>query len=1172
MKRKIAIPFIAIMLVQAVLATTAFADNSPTNAAAPLNPVLEPALKPLLSSHESIPVDLELSLVIDASGSMSTTDWDQVRGGYVAAFRDPDVQAAIEAAPGGIAVNVILFAQFAAERIEWTHITTAAEADAFADQLAVLSRSGLGSLTNLHDAYRLAIEEITLETTSDRDGFPVPTNNIYIGTRRVIDISGDGPYNYYDREPTADPNCDWFDTYTGALDPDCLADMADAVAYAEAQGITTNGIVIEGDVEWTAVYNCPDSGQGPCTPGTNGIDYYTDHVITSDGFAVQSECAENDATCDSSFDVFLAALRGKLLLEITQADLSLTKSLQGYADADGSGDVSVGDTLTYTFVATNTGDATLTNVSISDPLPGLSALTCDPPQPSTLAPTESMTCTATYVVDQDDVAAREINNTATADSDQTDPVNDSETVTVRSPSLSLTKRQTLNADEDSSTTVSLGDTLTYEFVATNTGNVTLTGVTISDPLPNLSALTCVPAQPSTLAPTESMTCTATYVVDQDDLDAGEINNTATADSDQTDPVNDSETVDLRVHYIQGTAYIDRFPYGTITDADDPKPGAIIELYREDPPGSGTFVLVETFTTGADGAYLFDGLFPGTYRVREVPPGGFAIEATEFVSLSYTAVEIDPGTIEIIIPPSPLEVTYEGLASYQTTSFTIHGYSFVDYPTGQLWASITGVNIDGGLPAGSGERFRTICIDLYHSLTALYDTYSVIPETAPRYPGLKLHAGEIGYLYNKYGWDLMSSFYSAGLNLAIWELVNDVTPDLSAGNFVVDSASATVLGNANAFLTEAAGKDELAVFLNIDDPDVVLGQPDLEAGRQSILATNFYNFLNTELDVSDLSLTKTVDNATPNVGDNVVFTITVTNGGPDIARNVAVTDLLPDGFTFVSYSATLGTYDATTGVWTVGTLFAGASRTLTIVATVDAPTGAADEYKNVAQVSASDSYDPDSVPGDNFDTDDLGDGIADDDEDSASVTPFGADPSIDVEKYVWDGTTWQDADEATGPYLLGDPVFKFVVTNNGDVTLTGIALSDDPVIASFYADAALTTACDIPTSMDPDDTFTCYGSLDWAAGQQTDTATASGIYDATTYSDSDDANYFGANPSYTIEKQVSVDDGLTWQDADSITGPELLTGTNPQFRVIASNTGNVDVTVDVSDSDFASLSV
>ena len=74
-------------------------------------------------------------------------------------------------------------------------------------------------------------------------------------------------------------------------------------------------------------------------------------------------------------------------------------------------------------------------------------------------------------------------------------------------------------------TVSLDDTLTYTFTATNTGDVTLTGVTITDPLPGLSALTCVPVQPSTLAPTASMVCTATYVVTQADVDAGNIANT-----------------------------------------------------------------------------------------------------------------------------------------------------------------------------------------------------------------------------------------------------------------------------------------------------------------------------------------------------------------------------------------------------------------------------------------------------------------------------------------------------------------------------------------------------------------------------------------------------------------------------------------------------------------------
>ena len=57
--------------------------------------------------------------------------------------------------------------------------------------------------------------------------------------------------------------------------------------------------------------------------------------------------------------------------------------------------------------------------------------------------------------------------------------------------------------------------------------VELTNVVIDDLLPGLSALSCTPTQPATLAPTESMTCTATYTVTQADLDGGSVVNTAT---------------------------------------------------------------------------------------------------------------------------------------------------------------------------------------------------------------------------------------------------------------------------------------------------------------------------------------------------------------------------------------------------------------------------------------------------------------------------------------------------------------------------------------------------------------------------------------------------------------------------------------------------------------------
>ena len=86
-----------------------------------------------------------------------------------------------------------------------------------------------------------------------------------------------------------------------------------------------------------------------------------------------------------------------------------------------------------------------------------------------------------------------------------------------------------------------------------------------------------------------------------------------------------------------------------------------------------------------------------------------------------------------------------------------------------------------------------------------------------------------------------------------------------------------------------------------------------------------------------------------------------------------------------------------------------------------------------------------------------------------------------------------------------------------------------------------------------------------AGQHTNTAATSGVYDGVTVRDSDDANYIAqSKPAIDVEKLVSVDGQTTWQDADAPTGPLTTVGSSVYFKFIVTNTGNVplsDVTLD-----------
>ena len=83
--------------------------------------------------------------------------------------------------------------------------------------------------------------------------------------------------------------------------------------------------------------------------------------------------------------------------------------------------------------------------------------------------------------------------------------------------------------------------------------------------------------------------------------------------------------------------------------------------------------------------------------------------------------------------------------------------------------------------------------------------------------------------------------------------------------------------------------------------------------------------------SDLSIVKTVDNAAPIEGDNVVYTLVVTNNGPDDDTNLTITDNLPVGVMYVSDDQGNAFND---GVENIGNLAVGATYTVNITASTN----------------------------------------------------------------------------------------------------------------------------------------------------------------------------------------------------------------------------------------------
>jgi len=255
------------------------------------------------------------------------------------------------------------------------------------------------------------------------------------------------------------------------------------------------------------------------------------HVVTA--AEAQAGTVDNTAIADSGET---AAVQDALSTPTARADLSLLKS-------DTGADFLPGGSIAYTLAVSNDGPDAAEQLQLTDVLPaglqfvsatgagwacGFAAGTVSCTRAS-LAPGATAPVTLLVSVDVG-FAGASITNTASVTNAAHDPVPgndaDSETTDAAQPGLALQKVLTTSPQYRVA-----GSVLGYTVTATNTGNIALTGVTVSDPLLGGPGTAC-----ATLAVNATCVLTGDYVVTAADVQAGVVNNTATADSQQTSPV------------------------------------------------------------------------------------------------------------------------------------------------------------------------------------------------------------------------------------------------------------------------------------------------------------------------------------------------------------------------------------------------------------------------------------------------------------------------------------------------------------------------------------------------------------------------------------------------------------------------------------------------------------
>ena len=745
-------------------------------------------------------------------------------------------------------------------------------------------------------------------------------------------------------------------------------------SYDPVTGLFDIGTLLVGQTATLTLEGIVDAGQGGNT-------------ITNVTTAAVGDQMDSDTIGDD--------LDESVAVGIPAADLVTVKTL-----ASGDATPDEGDTVIFDITITNNGPDTATGISLTDSLPaGLTFVADTVSQGSydpttglfdigTLASGATATLTLEGTVDVGQGGNTITNITTAATGDQVDPsmVGDDliETVVVNDAADLVTVKTLASGDA----TPAEGDIVTFQIEVTNNGGAQATNVSLTDSLPAGITYTADTTSQGSYDPATGLFTIGTLDVGDTAIitlsgtvDAGQGGNTITnittaATGDQMDPSMVGDDLEESVDVIDNTTNL--VTVKTLASGDTT-------------PDEGDTVTFDITVTNS-------GPITATnVSLTDLLPAGLTATGNNggITQGSYDAITglFDIGTLNV---GQTATLTLEGIVDAGQAGNTITNVTTAatgDQNDPDTIGDDLEESVIVGIPAADLVTVKTLASgdatpDEGDTVTFQIEVTNNGPDTATNVSLIDQLPAGLTYVS-----DTGAGVYDPVIGL--WTIGT-----LASGTTATITISATVDvgegGNTITNITTAATGD----------------QPDPSTVGDDLVETGVIN------DAADLVTVKTLasGDATPAEGDTVVFQIEVTNGGAAQATNVSLTDALPAGLTYVSDTSAGGTYDPTTGLWTIGTLDVGDTATITISATVDAGQ-AGNTITNVTTAATGDQMDPSMVG---------------DDLDEAIVVEDNTTDLVTVKTLASGDTTPDEGDTVS---------FDITVTNNGPITATNVSLTD-----------------------------------------------------------------------------------------------------------------------------------